>query len=98
MNKSRNYKLFLFICLLFISLGIYFITLAISNNSDFYFTWYSGKQIVEHHNFHTNPATHIHLVIQQWLYAVFVYLFHKAGLIGDIGLVVIQDIILGVLL
>ena len=98
MNKSRNYKLFLFICLLFISLGIYFITLAISNNSDFYFTWYSGKQIWEYHNFHTNPATHIHLVIQQWLYAIFVYLFHKAGLIGDIGLVVIQDIILGVLL
>ena len=94
-DKLKNYKLFLFICLLVISLGIYLITLSICINSDFYFTWYSGKQIWKYHNLHTNPATHIDLVIQQWLYAVFVYLFHKIGLVGDIGLVVIQNIILG---
>lgn len=97
-DKSKNYKLFLFICLLVVSLGIYLITLSICINSDFYFTWYSGKQIWKYHNLHTNPATHIDLVIQQWLYAVFVYLFHKIGLVGDISLVVIQDIILGILL
>lgn len=94
---DRLYKELPLIILCVSALLYYTVLLLCSQDNDMFFEITSGNDILNG-NFYT--ASHLNnfpVIIQQWLYAVFMAIFDKMGYFGDILFVFIQNIILWLL-
>ena len=85
------------VMLLFSTIFLYIIALSTSQDNDMFFEIMSGRDILKG-NFHTVSHLNNHpMIIQQWLYCVFMALFDKLGYLGHMLFVLIQNIILYIL-